>query len=1451
MNTRRACSLYRFVLPYLSSFTIFAVLASGQFARAAERAITVNVDPGKTKTQNVGCGFNDLSDAVYELTIEVTSQYTIVETGIDEQAGDSVLWQRDANDITKFHIVGVDPNKRFWVVIWAKLLPPGETEGEMIRWMSVSDLDADADTDNNSTACPRIPSASDTEDFAEYPGYQAPPTVPGIVIGVNDDHDEFLPNSDPWGRDLDNTTADLTKEGKNYTGSSVGLAQIKVKVGVKRAPGALAFAIPSAVRFFEGELPTSANKGAAFIGDRTIDSAGEQTFLFYAEGKTPYQEPQQLVISYDPEGPGQGKAQDTVTVLPVQMDLDVDSDNDGAITSSDDPIEAKPQEIGMIVPTSTDPENGKPGILRGLFSQQVTQVLDNVQTNPVIRLGRLSGDGGHVCVWKVRAGQDPILMLDTSQSTSTTTDGDGNTLFQLLGDATDHDILITGVTPGEVLLALELRLNNGTTKVALDVVRVTVIHANLDIARLNGSTVSQLEEHTQGSITSIVEPNEDFDVCTLRLSPAFSPIELLDDSENPNRVRLYLEKVVLPKSPGKIRIIRDGTIWMEDTDVSKELSGADLSHSFSVQGTYGGVIDLMLVAKIGDNAIAADQVRISAIPDAIPQPGRILFVNPGAGKHDPPYDDFLENASSSVALALAAATPGDNIAVARDYDYRFSNRMSLQASSIVLAGLGGRLVPPPSPNPYPWTTNEMDWTQRLPHLDGQETSGIVQASDVNDIQLAGLVFTNASAAEGAGCRFETSSHVSVLSCRFDENVATEGGAGIMFRFTHSSTVSGCIFTGNWQSNAESTLGGGGVLMQSCNGSTVARCRFEGTAFENSNLAQYGGGGICLYTCPSSLVSACYFTACHGNLGGAILVKDPLEQLESRVINCVFVENCPAGSSRGGAICVIDASCSVSGCMFSDNSAMYGGAVACQGTALTDCPYDVNIETSTFARNSAASGGALAVLGAAEGTVDSCDPNAGWGGIRVNIARCGFDGNVATSRGGAIFATSSCSAVTATGPNTVFTGNTVTGGAQGSMRGGAIAGCARSGVYITGTSGAPIVFDGNECDVNGGAIYHTTRGEGVYEHCVFTNNTASGDGGAIHATCGGDVTLTDCIVGTVGNPNRAANGGGISASSAEIRMDGSSVPASAVAYNEASNDGGGVYTIKILDGNEEWWVAFGCGIQNTEFSATKTQIVFNTADGPGGIFGRRSVDELGLAGYTLCLTESLVQGNTMTGGGITDPLVPRDIKPAGLYYQHEHWNLGATIDLQSCTFAQHSSAAITFLGGQIVPTIVGCNVTDNGVGLFTTASAGAYVYHCTFDNNGRAPLKTHVIVRNSDIAADFGLRFEYSSFLSNGTQCGFDIDKSGSEEAFGLSRCNLQGFTGSPQLYGVHLREIEMDSGGNVEELPGWNCYWGAADGPLDDSDDTAVGGDYNPSGSGSHVTDGLEYRPWRTTPVTW
>jgi hypothetical protein len=190
---------------------------------------------------------------------------------------------------------------------------------------------------------------------------------------------------------------------------------------------------------------------------------------------------EQLTVTYDPEGPGEGRAEDIITITPIQMDIDVDSDNDGEITD-DDESEAKPGELGMIVPVVDGHLGGRPGILRSLFSGSTLPLIDNPSHKPVITLKRLSGPG-HVRVWKVRAGQDPVQMLDTSQNPSTTTDGEGTSLLHWLGggDLFDRHILITGKTPGEVMLGLELRMNNGTTKVALDVVRVTVVDFMINI----------------------------------------------------------------------------------------------------------------------------------------------------------------------------------------------------------------------------------------------------------------------------------------------------------------------------------------------------------------------------------------------------------------------------------------------------------------------------------------------------------------------------------------------------------------------------------------------------------------------------------------------------------------------------------------------------------------------------------------------------------------------------------------------------------------------------------------------------------------------------------------------------------------------------------------------------------------------------------------------------------
>jgi parallel beta-helix repeat protein len=41
-----------------------------------------------------------------------------------------------------------------------------------------------------------------------------------------------------------------------------------------------------------------------------------------------------------------------------------------------------------------------------------------------------------------------------------------------------------------------------------------------------------------------------------------------------------------------------------------------------------------------------------------------------------------------------------------------------------------------------------------------------------------------------------------------------------------------------------------------------------------------------------------------------------------------------------------------------------------------------------------------------------------------------------------------------------------------------------------------------------------------------------------------------------------------------------------------------------------------------------------------------------------------------------------------------------------------------------------------------------------------------------------------------------------------------------------------------------NNYWGHESGPLDDSDDTATGGLYNPFGQGDRVSDNVDYDPW-------
>ncbi|MCD4825517.1 MAG: hypothetical protein K8S55_13045 [Phycisphaerae bacterium] len=390
------------------------------------------------------------------------------------------LWD-EPDKIQVQTVTPLDTAARARLRVEGNLRPPG-SGGSLPHWsVKIEEIDIDADTDNDSTANPRIPSESEAEDLAEHPSLDTPDTLPGLVLGVNNDHDEFLPGNNPWGRDFSNNTADLDKEGTNYDNQSVGLAQIKVKIKTDRT-GTLKVEVPAqyydgygCIKLFEGELPTPGNKGAAFLGDREITTPCDKTFIFYVEGLCVEIRTFDLTARFVPTE-GQIVSTDVLSVTTMLVDIDIDSNNSGGIdgdsSNDEDKNEVKPGKMGMFVEVVDDPDDlskAKPGVIRGFDSHCITTLIDD--HNPEITLKKLPGSYGDIRVWKVREGLPPVLMLDTAEGDgSTTTDGEGHPLWGWVGSATDSDILITATSDGKVFLGLELTVNGA--KVTMDVVKI-------------------------------------------------------------------------------------------------------------------------------------------------------------------------------------------------------------------------------------------------------------------------------------------------------------------------------------------------------------------------------------------------------------------------------------------------------------------------------------------------------------------------------------------------------------------------------------------------------------------------------------------------------------------------------------------------------------------------------------------------------------------------------------------------------------------------------------------------------------------------------------------------------------------------------------------------------------------------------------------------------------------
>jgi hypothetical protein len=234
-----------------------------------------------------------------------------------------------------------------------------------------------------------------------------------------------------------------------------------------------------------------------------------------------------------------------------------------------------------------------------------------------------------------------------------------------------------------------------------------------------------------------------------------------------------------------------------------------------------------------------------------------------------------------------------------------------------------------------------------------------------------------------------------------------------------------------------------------------------------------------------------------------------------VTNCMFSGNSAEG--LGGGMFNRDSSPTVTGCGFFGNSAIEGGA------GMANLVSTAVVTGCTFSGNS---GGGMynAELPGAAIIVTDCtfSNNTGGGMINWNVApvvtRCTFSGNTATggNGGGGMYNYQSAAVVT----SCTFSGNTATpetavfnggGGMLNLWSSPILTNCAFTGNLAIGGSGGAMLnydeyggtttvtfcsFSDNFAELNGGGMFSTEGSSPVVRNSVFWGNTADGFGDSV-------------------------------------------------------------------------------------------------------------------------------------------------------------------------------------------------------------------------------------------------------------------------------------------------------------------------------------------------------------------
>jgi predicted outer membrane repeat protein len=461
---------------------------------------------------------------------------------------------------------------------------------------------------------------------------------------------------------------------------------------------------------------------------------------------------------------------------------------------------------------------------------------------------------------------------------------------------------------------------------------------------------------------------------------------------------------------------------------------------------------------------------------------------------------------------------------------------------------------------------ELDWNQVTITATTGDYGGAIYLDDVT-LNAVDLTISDTEAGFSGGGLYLVGATVTLSDFELSDARGDETwGAGIYAHSTDLAIESGLI-TDCEALDYLSGYGGGAIRATS-----ASSLDFYDVHIGNS--AAYFGGGMALSSSTIAILSD--FSASN-NLaantpgtatGGALHVG---ASAQVSCLNCIFDQNT---ADLGGAVAV-----DTDG-IFTDEGGLYqlnvasaqGGAVHINNSALVD------FTDSSFEQNTAAQGGALWYT-------DSSNTPTAFSGLSFDANSAGYAGGALAIIGPANLLISSSK----------FLANTTTAGSAGA-------------IHLQGFTGATYslaiedsLFEANSAVTEGGAIVAGANGQLLIRDSTFDTNTAATDGGAIASEQVDSLT----IIATLFRANASgvkggawAHSSGPAVASASVWLENNSVSGGAIAATDSQDN------LSLINNSFVANEAYGEGahLWAEGGSVDSTNNIFAYGAGGGGVYG---------------------------------------------------------------------------------------------------------------------------------------------------------------------------------------------------------------------------------------------------------